>query len=185
MINKFKHWWMTLLKGIVLILLAFFVFNHPVGMLIGIVMYFSIALLITGILTIIGSVLSSKTDDDWGWKLTGGVIDLLFALILLSNPGITAAILPFILGFWIIVYGVIIFGGSFKAKKEGDDNWWISLLGGVLTIMFGYFIMSDLFAGAVAITIWIGLGLLIFGIINVVVSLKMRKVKIKIEDAIS
>jgi len=70
-------------------------------------------------------------------------------------------------------------------EKEGDDNWWISLIGGILTAMFGYFIMSNLFAGAVAITIWLGLGLLIFGIINVVVSLKMRKVKVKIEDAIS
>ena len=79
----------------------------------------------------------------------------------------------------------MLFGGSFKAKKEGDDNWWISLIGGILTVMFGYFIMGDFFAGAVAITIWIGLGLLIFGIINVVVSLKMRKVKVKVADAIS
>jgi len=185
MINKFKHWWMTLIKGIILILLAFFVFNHPVGMLVGIVMYFSIALLITGALTIIASISSTKTDEDWGWKLTGGVIDVIFAIILLSNPGITAAILPFILGFWILVYGIMLFGGSFKAKKEGDDNWWLSLLGGMLTIVIGYFIMSDLFAGAVAITMWLGLGLLIVGIINVVVSLKMRKVKVKVKDAIS
>ncbi len=185
MINKFKHWWMTLIKGIVLILLAFYVFNHPVGMLVGIVLYFSIALLITGALTIIASISSSKTDEDWGWKLTGGIIDVIFALILLSNPGITAAILPFILGFWIIVYGVMLFGGSFKAKKEGNENWWLSLLGGMLTVVIGYFIMSDLFAGAVAITMWLGLGLLIIGIVNVVAGLKMRKVKVKVEDVVS
>jgi len=59
------------------------------------------------------------------------------------------------------------------------------LFGGMLTVVIGYFIMSDLFAGVVAITMWLGLGLLIVGIINVVVSLKMRKVKVKVEDAIS
>ncbi len=134
---------------------------------------------------IIASISSSKTDEDWGWKLTGGIIGVIFALILLSNPGITAAILPFILGFWIIVYGVMLFGGSFKAKKEGDENWWLSLLGGLLTVVIGYFIMSNLFAGAVAITMWLGLGLLIIGIVNVVAGLKMRKVKVKVQDAIS
>lgn len=164
-----------LLKGIVLVVLSFFVFRHPVGTLVGLAVYIGVALLFTGISLIIATLLVRKDDENWGWQLAEGIFDVIFAFVLLSNPAITAAVFPFIVGFWMIVYGVMIFSGSFKAKKDGDNNWWLSLLGGILTILFGWFVMTDLFAGAIAITIWIGIGLLIFGIINIAVSLRLRK----------
>ena len=45
-----KLWWFTLLRGIILVLLAFFVFRHPVNALMGVAIYIGISLLITGIL---------------------------------------------------------------------------------------------------------------------------------------
>lgn len=173
--NKAKNWWMMLLKGIVLIILSFFVFRHPVETLVSLAVFIGIALLITGIIAIIVSISVRKFDDNWGWRLFEGIIDVIFAIVLLSNPGITAAVFPFILGFWMIVYGVMIFSGSFKNKKEGDTNWWLSLLGGILTVLFGWFVMTDLFAGAIAITVWIGIGLLILGIVYIVLSLRLKK----------
>ena len=59
--------------------------------------------------------------------------------------------------------------------KDKAKNWWLSLLGGILTVIFGWFVMTDLFAGALAITIWIGIGLLILGIVNIVMSLRLKK----------
>ena len=173
--EKAKNWWLMLLKGIVLIVLSFFVFRHPIGSLVGLAMFIGIALLVTGISIIFASIMVRKVDDNWGYRLAEGIFDVIFAIVLLSNPGITAAIFPFIVGFWMMVYGVMIFSGSFKDKKEGDANWWLSLLGGILTVVFGWFVMTDLFAGAIAITIWIGIGLLILGIVNITVSLRLKK----------
>jgi len=173
--NKAKNWWLMLLKGIVLIVLSFFVFKHPIASLVGLATFIGVALLLTGIFLIIASIMVREVDDNWGWRLFGGIIDVIFAIVLLSNPGITAAVLPFVVGFWVIVSGVTAFSGSFQDKKEGDSNWWLSMLGGLLAIVFGWFVMTDLFTGAVAITIWIGLGLLILGIINIVVSLRLKK----------
>ena len=173
--NKFKHWWMTLIKGIILILLAFFVFRHPIGTLVGLAVYVGVSLLITGILLIISSLSLRKCDDNWGWQLAEGIMDVLFGFVLLSNPGITAAIFPFVVGFWMMIYGVIIFAGSFKAKKEGDDNWWLGLIGGILTVLLGYFITANLLAGAIAITVWLGIGLLVAGIVTIAISMKLRK----------
>ncbi|MGB5652773.1 MAG: DUF308 domain-containing protein, partial [Robiginitalea sp.] len=45
-----KLWWFTLLRGIILVILAFFVFRHPVNALMGVAIYIGISLLITGIL---------------------------------------------------------------------------------------------------------------------------------------
>jgi len=164
-----------LLKGIVLIVISFFVFKHPIASLVGLASIIGVAVIITGIFLIVASIMVREIDDNWGWRLAGGIIDLIFGFVLLSNPGITAAVLPFIVGFWIIVSGVTTFSGSFAAKKEGDSNWWLSMLGGLFAIFIGWSVMTDLFTGAVAITIWIGLGILILGIVNVVLSLRLKK----------
>jgi uncharacterized membrane protein HdeD (DUF308 family) len=173
--NKAKNWWLMLLKGIILIVLSFFVFRHPIASLIGLVTTIGFVWMLTGIFLIIASIMDHKVDDKWGYRLLEGIIDVIFAGILLSHPGITAIVLPFIIGFWIIVNGVTTFCGSFISKKESDGNWWHSLFGGILSIFFGWFVMTDFFAGAIAITFWIGLGLLMLGIVNISLSLRLKK----------
>lgn len=170
-----KYWWMVLLKGIILIVLSIFIFRHPADALIGLALYLGIGLLFVGFLLIAFSLSVRKEDDNWGWRLAEGIIDVIFAVILLSNPAVTAAVFPFVVGFWMMVYGVMLFSGSFRLKKDGDSNWWMTLLIGILTVVCGYFITSNLIVGAVAVTTWMGLGFLLAGILNVSVSFRMKK----------
>lgn len=169
-----KYWWLILLKGIILIGLAIFIFNNPIGTLVGLALYIGISLMITGLFLIIIALTARKVDENWGWKLSEGLVDIIIALILLSNPELTAATFPFVVGFWIIFYGITLFTGSFSARKSGDKNWWVNLLGGVLNVIFGYIIMNNMFAGAFAITVWIGIGVLVFGAANISIALRMR-----------
>ena len=169
-----KYWWLILIKGIVLILLSFFIFGHPVSALVGLALYIGIVLLVTGVLLIINALSNQKSDDQWGRKLTEGILDVLFALILLSNPAITTAVFPFVVGFWMIFYGIMLFTGSFTAKKGGDSSWWVNLVGGILTVIFGYIIMTNLLTGVIAITFIIGFGFMLFGLINIFVAFRMK-----------
>lgn len=174
--EAFKYWWLVLIKGIILILLAFLVFANPVGALVGLALYIGIALMFTGVFLIAAALSLRKTEEGWGWRLAEGILDVVFAFILLSNPGVTAAVFPFVIGIWIMVYGIFNFADSFRVKKEGASDWWMGLLGGILTILLGYMITSNILVGAFTITFWIGLGLLIFGIINISLSMRMRRV---------
>jgi len=171
-----KYWWLVLIKGIIFVLLSFFVFRHPVSALVGLALYIGFSLLATGLLLIITSLSNTKREQ-WGWQLAEGVIDVLFAFILLSNPEVTATVFPFVVGFWMMVYGVILFSNSFSLKKEGEKSWWMNLITGILTVVFGYFVTSNLIAGAVTITFWIGLGFLFFGLLNVSVAFRMKNLK--------
>ncbi len=172
-----KLWWFTLLRGIILVILAFFVFRHPVNALMGVAIYIGISLLITGILQTGASIGFRDSFPNWGWILAGGLLDIVFGFVLLSNPALTAASLPFVIGFWIIVSGIMSFADSFQSKKEGNSLWGLSMLGGVLSVIVGYFIMSDLIVGALTITTWMGIGFLIIGIVNIVIGFKLRTLK--------
>ena len=172
-----RLWWLILLRGIILIVLAFFVFRHPISALVGIAVYIGISLLFTGITQILVSVFSRNSIDNWGWGLAGGLIEILFAIILLSNPAITAATLPFILGFWIIVFGVMTFANAFQDRKSGMSKWWLGLISGLLMVLVGFLISNNLLVGSLAITIWIGIAFLIAGIANISAALSLKSLR--------
>jgi len=174
--DTFKYWWLILIKGIILILLGFFVLGNPVGALVGLVLYIGISLLLTGIFLIAAALSLRKVEDNWGWRLAEGIMDVLFAFVLLANPGVTAATIPFVVGLWLMVSGVIIFINAFGAKKDGVPEWWLGLISGILTVLIGYFITANILAGAIAVTIWIGIGFLIAGLVTAGISFRLRKV---------
>jgi len=176
-----NYWWMVLIKGILMILLSILIFANPSGTLLGLALYMGIVLLITGLLMIITAISTRKLDSDWGWKLTEGILELIFGFILLSNPAITAAVLPFVVGFWMLFYGIMLFVGSFSLKKAGDSNWWLGLIGGILTALFGYIIMTDFMSGMIAITVWFGIGFMVFGLVNVFRSFSMKNLKAAVD----
>lgn len=174
--KKFKNWWLILIKGIILVLMGFYVFSHPVDALVGLALYVGITLLITGTTLVIAALSFRKASDVWRWRLAEGILDIVFAFVLLSNPAVTAAVFPFVVGFWIMVYGILFIVDSFKDKKEGAGDWWMSLLGGIFGVIIGYFVTSNLVAGAITITFWIGLGFVILGIVNIAASFSMKKI---------
>lgn len=164
---KNKYWWIALVKGIILIILAILIFRHPVSALIGVAIYIGVSLLITGIVQTVISLSIKNAVQGWGWGLAGGLFDIFFAIIFLSNPALTAAALPFVVGFWMIFYGVMTFANSFEVKKEGNSNWWLETVGGLLTIFIGFVISGNILAGTLAITIWMGIGFMLAGIVYV------------------
>ena len=66
--------------------------------------------------------------------------------------------------------------------KTSQKYWWLGLLGGIIGIIVGYFITTNPMEGAFTVTIWIGLGFLLLGIVNVILSFSMSKVGKVIES---
>ena len=172
--NALNHWWIFLIKGIILILLAIFTFQHPIDTLVGLALYIGIAALFMGVFLIYSS-LSGPRDEGWGWILATGLLDVFFGIILLANPMISATALPLVIGFWILVNGISTFVGSFASKKDGNADWWFDLLMGVLIVLSGLIISTDFLSGALVITFWIGFALLLAGVFSIRAALRMRK----------
>jgi uncharacterized membrane protein HdeD (DUF308 family) len=172
-----KYWWLTLLRGIVLIILAIMIFRHPLNALLGVSIYISVSLLVTGVMAIFLSFASKGN----GWTLIMGLIDVFFAYILLSNPVVTASTLPFVVGFWVIVSGVISFVNSFDDKSNGLPYWWLTMLGGILSIFVGFVLTKNMLAGSLAISYWLGIGVLFAGIASIGIAIGMKTVQKELE----
>ena len=128
--------------------------------------------MLSGLSLIIMAMGSRKLLPNWGLYLAEGVVDVLFAFVLMTNPGITAAVLPFVIGFWMMFLGIISF---VDAIQSGGSDRMMRIFGGLATIVIGYLVSGNLIIGALTITFWIGLGFLMAGLVNVIFAMKLKK----------
>lgn len=165
-----SNWYLQLIKGIVLILLAIMVFSSPGGALLAWAIYIGIGMLLSGIVLIILGFSARRILPNWGWRVFEGVIDIFLGFILISNPVVTAAVLPFVLGFWGSFYGIMLFVDAFSDKA----NMGIKMISGILIfILSTTIIFNPLFFG-LTLAIWFGIILLVAGIYNVVFSFSLK-----------
>ena len=77
------------------------------------------------------------------WFLPQGIVDVLVGVVLLMNIGLTALMVPILLGMWMIFVGLMRFAGSFYVKRAGVRKWWIMLLSGLLLLSCGFSVLCS------------------------------------------
>ena len=165
-----KNWYMLLLKGIIMILLAILIFMSPADALLTYVLYVGIGFIIAGIVRIIQGFSAKGTQESWGWIVFEGLMDLFLGYILMIHPDLTVSIFPIMMGFWAAFYGIFLVVGAFS----GTGGMGIKLISGILMFLLANFIIFNPVSFGLALTIWIGLMLLVVGIYNIITSFSLK-----------
>jgi uncharacterized membrane protein HdeD (DUF308 family) len=110
----------------------------------------------------------------WTYALRGGLA-ILFGLAAFFWPDITLQALVMFFGFFVLLQGVIL---AFAAlwSKPISVNWWIGLLEGIASVLFG--IMAFVWPGITAIVLLflIAAWAFVSGIIEIMAAVQLRKV---------
>ena len=78
--------------------------------------------LFAGVFTIANSISGRDVLPYWGFLLAFGIIEVLVAFALLSNPGITLLAAVIAIGVWCVLYGVIEIVLAFELKRLGTGT---------------------------------------------------------------
>lgn len=134
-----------------------------------IVLFFSFGVAVYGLLLIVRYISAKETRN--GWDLIAGIINLIFGAMLLFGGapekvfGLIA--IELYIGVWAIFSGVSQFFGSLGLKKQGAKGWGWMLVGGILTLICGFMLLSKPLMGVVIIAwmagIYVGVMFLIMG----------------------
>ena len=89
-------------------------------------------------------------------------------------PQITALVLLLFIAGWAIATGIMQIIGAIKLREEIDDEW-LLIAGGVLSVVFGVLLALWPGAGALAMVLVIGSFAIMFGILEVLFALRLRK----------
>ena len=177
-----KNWWVFFIIGILLIIGAIWMFRTPAESFAGLSGFFSILILLSGFLTIFYAFGNKEDIDSWGLFLAGGILDIVVGLILLNYPKITMVLFAVFVGFWLLFKGISTISTAFKLKKENGDNWAWVLFFGVLIVIFAFMSILNPLIGASYLVYTLAFSLLLLGIANIFISLKLKNVKSRIGD---
>ena len=172
--HSVKNWWTSLLLGIVYIIVALWLMFSPVSTYVALSIIFSVSMLISGILEIIFSLSNRKGVPSWGWYLASGIIDLILGIYLMANIGLSMAVLPFIVAFWLMFRGFASTGYAMDLKRYGTRNWGWYMAFGVLAILCSIGIIWQPGLGALSLVYMIAYTLLIIGIFRVMLSFELK-----------
>jgi len=175
--ESLNYWWLFLLTGLILIATGIWIFASPVDAYVSLSILFGISILMNGLFETSFGITARNSMDGWGWMLASGILDLIIGIYLLMYPGVTMAILPYVLGFWLLFRGFSAIGVAFDVKSYGAPDWGWLLVLGIGIIFFGFMILAVPAFGVANIIVWTGLAFISAGVFRIFLAFRLRKLK--------
>ena len=153
-----------MIAGILCLALGIAVFVFPFESYVALSILTGVVMLILGAAQLIIASTSGNYLTMRGYMLVGGLIDLLLGLLLCVYPGVTMALLPVMLGIWMMYHSfmIIAFGGDLETFRVKGSFW--TVIGGVVLLALSLIVLVNPFsAGVAAVVVMAGIGLLVFG----------------------
>lgn len=180
MANILKQaWWTLLLRGISALLFALLLLFAPgltlAGGIFSFVILFAVYALVDGISTIVGAVM--RREGQWFLLLLWGIISVIAGLVALGNPlmfGVfTLTIMVYIVAFRSIFSGIVEMIAAWQLRQE-IDNEWLLAVDGIFSLLFGLILLVRPITGIEVLVLITGFYLLIAGVMQIVLSFKVR-----------
>jgi uncharacterized membrane protein HdeD (DUF308 family) len=168
-----RHWWALALRGVVAVLFGLLTFFLPGITLISLVLLFGFYALLDGIFDIVSAI--KAPGHHWPLILEG-IVGIIAGILTFLWPGITAMVLLYLIGFWAIFTGVLEIVAGVRLR-EVIANELMLIFMGVISILFGLFIIIFPGAGALAIVFWIGAYAVVFGIMLIAFAFRLRSLR--------
>lgn len=122
-------------------------------------------LLLYGIITVISYFIRSNSSRDFSFQmeLIFGVISAVVGLFFLVKPSVLLSILPFILGVYILIDGLVNLKRGMDMKKLGYVRWNATLILAVVSLVLGAVILWNPFGTHLMLIRMIGIAFLYQG----------------------
>ncbi len=159
--------------GALAIILSILVFIHPGGTLVTIIYIAGIILIIVGIEKIISGIFE-KRGSKWG-TVGLGALALIIGAIAVAYPVHTGVFVIILIGIGLLFIGISHIISGFGNKEAPGWARGFSIGAGALAIAISFLVMASPLAGAVFISLFLGIALLILGIEIIAVGITGRR----------
>ena len=96
-----------------------------------------------------------------------GVLDLITGVIMLTRPGLTSLIIPFVMALWLLCVGLSRIGASLWLGGAKVRGWWLMLLNGIALVIFAAFMCASPLTSALSIMMVLAVSLIASGVLSI------------------
>ncbi|WP_395690393.1 HdeD family acid-resistance protein [Nocardioides sp.] len=170
------HWGLVLTYGLITLGLGIALLVWPQASLTVFAVLLAIQLIVVGIVRIVRAVSTDQADGAVR-ALVGllGGLALIVGLLILRDPLQSVVVLTMILGaFWVIA-GVIDILSAFVGSDRPGRGW--DVLTGVLSILFGGFLIVDTHISLKVLVVLVGIWLVVVGVVATIAAFRLRNAR--------
>lgn len=170
-----RSWWVLLLYGLVALVFGAVAILQPLAAATALAWAIGVMAVVEGVISLV-ALFGGNSGVSRGWLAVYALASLVFGVLAVINPLATASVLVLLLAVWLIVAGIhrIVFAVRVRRDIQGE---WLLILSGVLAIVLGALLVANPLAGVAVTTLWIGIGSLIYGVLQVVVAFRLRRLR--------
>ncbi|WP_433559833.1 HdeD family acid-resistance protein [Pseudonocardia xinjiangensis] len=116
-----SHWGWHVFQGVVSLIAGIIAFTWPGVTVLAILFVIAFWSIVNGVGQLVESFTMRKMGAaTWGWMLAGGVVSVLFGIVLLAWPGAGLVTLLWVVGIFSIVFGVILVVWALRLRRAVD-----------------------------------------------------------------
>ena len=178
----------SLMSAIFLTILGILLFVQSELTIISISYVIGAILIAIGVIGILKFMNNMKKGQKNELDMVYGIVAIILGIIVISNPKAVASIIPFVLGIIIVISSATKLQYSLELKKEGNHLWSSTMIISLLTLLCGIVLVFNPFQGAEILVKIVGAILFIYGILDIISTIRLRstikEIKKVIEDPI-
>lgn len=168
-----RRWWIFLVRGIAAIVFGVLALTWPGAALLALTVLFGAYAFVDGLFALFAAV-SGADRSRWWIFLFEGIVGIVVAFLVATQPALTAISLLFVIAFWAIVTGVIEIVAGVQLRDHVAQEW-LYIVGGVLSIALGVLMLRDPAAGVVAVAWLVAYYAILFGLLQIGLAFRLRR----------
>ncbi|MCD9028752.1 DUF308 domain-containing protein [Luteimonas sp. BDR2-5] len=167
-----RAWWVFLLYGLIGVAFGVTLLVWPDSSVLALVWAFGILSLADGLVSLLSVFQRDLALPRW-LLLLYALVSIAFGVLAILQPAEMAAALLWVLALWLIIAGIarIVFAIQVRKLVQGE---WLLVLSGILAILLGVLFFANPDISLRVIAIWIGIGALLYGALQIAVALRLR-----------
>jgi uncharacterized membrane protein HdeD (DUF308 family) len=178
------NWWALALRGLLAVLFGITAFVMPGLTLAALVLLYGAYALVDGVFAVVASLAGRTFGTPWWAMLIRGLLGIAVGIVTFVWPGITELALLYIIAAWAVVTGGFEIAAAIRLRKEIRGEW-LLVLSGAISVLFGLALMVYPAAGALAIVWLLGSYAIIFGVLLLVLGLRLRSLSQSIAPVVA
>ncbi len=168
-----RSWWVLVLYGVIGVLFGLAAIAWPGTTAVALAWAFGVMALAEGIISVL-ALFKKDVEISKGWLVLYALASIMFGIVAVLNPVVTAGVLLLFLAAWLLVAGIYRIVVAIRVRKLIRGEWLIAL-SGVLAIALAVLFFMYPAAGLVTVALWIGIGALIYGVLQIIAGFRLRK----------
>jgi uncharacterized membrane protein HdeD (DUF308 family) len=166
------NWWALAWRGVFAILFGVIAFVWPGITATVLVLMFGAYALVDGIFALVAALRAARHHGPSGALVLEGILDLIIAAIVFFWPVEALVAIILFIAIWAVITGIaLIAAGIAMIRVNGE---WLLVLSGIISVLLGIILFVQPGAGVIALSWWLGIYALLFGIALISAAFRLR-----------